>query len=280
MLKRSVQLFGTVVLAILLSGVVGAGQAMAKPAEPEKLGANVSVTIVPKSPGGIPNMLVYDVVAATHGDTYARNTTITVPFNAANLEFKEVKFSGEPAWVQKVEANQIVLRIEQLHKDHPSTTTVRFARLPNAPTDARLTERLTYTWTVQGKAESGRSNLPMALQPAYSLNVSTFNNAEGRKVQQFTSNLFAPNEPVSFWCNMPDGSVHGLQIRVGNDVVLEHKVTAGEKRDHSFAAALRADGDGAMKVNFPDAELTPGNYSIVAYGHWSGLQAVGPFQIP
>ena len=71
-----------------------------------------------------------------------------------------------------------------------------------------------------------------------------------------------------------------MQIRTGTDTVLEHKVTAGEKRVHSFAEAIRADGDGAMAINFPDAELTPGYYSVVAYGHWSGLQAVGAFQIP
>ena len=280
MVKRSLQLLGAVVLAILLSGIVGAGQAMAKPAEPEKMGANVSVTIVPKSAGTSANMLVYDIVAATHDVTFARNTTITVPFNAAALEFKDAQFSGEPAWLQKLEANAIVLKIEQLHKDRPSTTTVRFARLPNAPADARLTERLTYRWSVLGKWESGKSNVPMALQPFYSLDVSTFNTPEGRTVQRFAGNLFNPNEPVSFWCNMPDGSVHGMQIRTGTDTVLEHKVTAGEKRVHSFAEAIRADGDGAMAINFPDAELTPGYYSVVAYGHWSGLQAVGAFQIP
>lgn len=280
MLKRSLQLLGAVVLAILLSGIVGTGQAMAKPADKEEKGANVSVTIVPKSAGTDANMLAYEIVAATHGDAYARNTTITVPFNAATLKLVDVQFSGEPAWVQKLEANAIVLKIEQLHKGRPSTTTVRFAKLPNAPTDARLTERLTYAWKVEGKGESGKSNIPMALQPYNWLNVSTFDTPEGDKVQRFDGTLFAPNEPVSFWCNMPDGTIHGMQIRTGKDAVLVHKVTADEKRVHSFAEAMRADGDGAMRINFPDAELTPGNYSIVAYGHWSGLQAVGAFQIP
>lgn len=276
-MKRCLQLFSAVVLALMLSGIVGVGQAAASSPIRDIKSANVSVSILPKLADA--NELVYDIVAAAHSDIFARNTTITVPFDPAVLALKDVQFSGEPAWVQKLEERAIVLHIEELHKNHPSTTTVRFAKLPNAPQDARLTERLTFTWTVESRSDRGRSNVPMAPQPYYSLDVSMFNTPEGRQLQRFAGGMFAPNEPVSFWCNMPDGTIHSMQIRTGKDAVLEHKVSAGERRAHSFADAIRADHDGAMAINFAETGLAPGNYSIVAYGHWTGLQAVAGFEL-
>jgi hypothetical protein len=68
-------------------------------------------------------------------------------------------------------------------------------------------------------------------------------------------------------------------IRSGPNAVLAHRVTAQEKRAHSFVEAIRTDSKGAMTIDFPLKDLDPGYYSVVAYGQWSGLQAVGTFQM-
>jgi len=279
MVRQSLRLLSAVALAILLAGLVGVGQAAAMPAAKPTSAAKVSVAVVPKPAGTDANMLVYELNAVNHQGTYARNLTITVPFNAAALKFADVTFSGESAWIQQQDANVLVYRIDGLHKGFPNTATVRFAKLPNAPADAALTERITYVWSVQGKKHVGSSNLPMALKPYYSLDVSAFSTPTGTVTQRLAGNVFIPGEPVSFWCNMPDGAVHALMIHSAPVAVLAHRLTASQKRNHNYVEAIRADGNGAMSIDFPAQELTAGDYSIVAYGQWSGLQAVGAFKM-
>jgi hypothetical protein len=278
MLRKSLRLLSAIALAILLSGLVGLGQAAAAPAVKKTSGAKVSVAIIPKEAGTDVNMLVYDLNAVNHQGTYARNLTITVPFDGAALKLVDVEFSGESAWIRQQDANVLVYRINGLHKNHPNTATLRFAKLPNAPADAALTERVAYVWSVEGKKHSGSSNMPMTPKPYYALDVSAFSTPEG-VTQRFAGNVFVPGEPVSFWCNMPDGEVHGLVIRNEPEAVLAHRLTTNEKRDHSYVEAIRADGEGAMSIDFPAEELTGGDYSIVAYGQWSGLSAVGAFTL-
>jgi len=279
MLRKSLRLLSAVALAILLSGLVGVEQAAAAPATKNASGARVSVAVVPKPAGTDANMLVYELNAVNHQGTYARNLTITVPFNAAALKFVDVTFSGEAAWIQQQDANALVYRINGLHKNHPNTATVRFAKLPNAPADAALTERVTYVWSLEGRKHEGSSNLPMTLKPYYSLDVSAFSTPEGTTTQRLAGNVFLPGEPVSFWCNMPDGAVHALMIHNEPQAVLAHSLTTSQKRNHNYVEAIRADASGAMSIDFPAKELTAGEYSIVAYGQWSGLSAVGAFKM-
>ena len=278
MLKRTIHLLSAVAVAILLSGFVGVGQAAASSAVKAQPGTKVSVVVVANPAEADQNILSYNIVAANHTGTYARNVTITVPFNGSALNLADVQFSGEPAWVQKQDANALVYRIDGLHKDHPNTTTVRFTKLANAPKDIALTERATFAWSVQGRMDRGRSNIPLALKPYYNLDVSAFATPEGT-TRRFAGSVFAPGEPVTFWCNMPDGTVHALLIRTGPNAALAHTISAREKRAHSFVEAIRVNQDGAMSIDFPATELTPGFYSIVAHGQWSGLRAVGAFEI-
>jgi hypothetical protein len=278
MLKRSLHLLGVVALAILLSGIVGVGQASASSPIKEEKGAKVSVVIVAKSAGADTSTLVYDITAANHRETFARNVIVSVPFKGAALQLADVQFSGGPAWIETQGPNTLVYRIDGLHINHPTTATVRFTKLPNAPKDIGLTDRVSFAWTVEGRNDSGTSNVPMPLKPYYSLDVSQLSTPEGT-AQRFAGSIFAPDEPVTFWCNMPDGEIHALMIRSGPNAVLAHRVTAQEKRAHSFVEAIRTDSKGAMSIDFPLKDLDSGYYSIVAYGQWSGLQAVGTFQM-
>jgi hypothetical protein len=61
--------------------------------------------------------------------------------------------------------------------------------------------------------------------------------------------------------------------------VLAHSLTTSQKQHHDYVEAIRADADGAMSIDFPAKELAAGDYSIVAYGQWSGLSAVGTFKL-
>lgn len=275
MLKRTVYLAGTIVMAILMSGIVGVGRAEASSPIKEETHARVSLAIVPKAIEGDQNLLAYDVVAANHSDIFARNVTITVPFDSTVLKVMDVKFSGGPAWLQKQDTSGLVFSIERLHMDHPTTATLTFAKLPHAPQGAGLTERAIAKWTVLGRSDSAKSNLPIALQQYYPMSVTSYDGVEGL-TQRFAVNFFVPGEPVTFWCNMPGGEIHGMKIRTGG-AVLDHKLSTGEKKAHSFVNAIRADENGIMSIDMPAQDLGPGTYSIVAYGNWSGLTAVGPF---
>jgi hypothetical protein len=273
MLKRSLHLLSAVAIAIMLSGFVGVGSVAAATAVKEHKSANVSVVMVAKPAD--PNILSYEFVAANHTGTYARNVTVTVPFNGSALKLLDVQFSGGTAWVQKHDANTIIYRIDGLHKDHPITATVRFTKLATAPKDIALTERATFSWSVEGRKELGKSNIPLALKPYYALDVTAFTTKEGT-TQRLAGNLFVPGEPVSFWCNMPDGEIHPLMI---HKAVLAHELGPDDKAEHRYVEAIRVDQDGAMRIDFPAEELAPGYYSVVAYGQWSGLQAVGAFEM-
>lgn len=279
MLKKCLRLLSAGALAILLSGLVGVGQVAARPAEKVPSSPKVSVAVIPKPADTEANMLVYVLNAVNHQGTYARNVAITVPFDSAMLKLVDVKFSGEAAWIQQQDANMLVYRIDGLHKNHPNTATLRFAKLPNAPADAALTERVTYAWSIQGRRHSGNSNLPLAPKPYYALNVGTFSTPEGTTIQRLAGNVFVPGEPVSFWCNMPNGEVHSLMITEGPDAVLAHSLTTSQKQNHDYVEAIRTDAAGAMSIDFPAKELGAGDYSIVAYGQWSGLSAVGAFKL-
>lgn len=274
MLQRSLRLLSAAAVAVLLSGLVGTGQAAAASGVKKTTDPKVSVVFVAKPAAA--DMLVYDLVAANHTGTNARNLVVTVPFNPAMFKLVDVKFSGEAAWIPKQITNAVVYQIDGLHQDHPNTATVRLQRLPNAPADAVLKERATYVWSALGRSHSAISNLPIVEKPYYPMDVSSFTGTEGM-TEHFAANLFVPDEPVTFWCNMPDGTVHELLIRSGPTAVLQHKVSNDEKKAHSFVNAIRAGADGSMSIDFPAKELTGGDYSIVAYGQWSGLSAVGPF---
>ena len=277
MLKRMTYLVGAAVMAILLSGITSVVSVYASSPIKEETRARVSLAVVPKVIEGDQSLLAYDVVADNHSEIYARNVTITVPFDSTVLKVMDVKFSGGPAWLQKQDTSGLVFSIERLYRNHPTTATLTFAKLPNAPTGAGLTERATAKWTVLGRTDIAKSNLPIALQQYYPLTVTAYTGKEGF-TQTFAANFFVPGEPVSFWCNMPGGEIHSMKIRTGA-AVLDHKLSTREKKTHTFVEAIRADANGTMSIDMPATDLGSGAYSIVAYGNWSGLTAVGPFVI-
>jgi hypothetical protein len=273
-LKGVVKLALALTLALLLTGVVGVAQAAEAPVDKTVGRADVTVVIMPQP--AAEGRLVYDVIATNRGHTWAKDTTITLPFNPAALKLFDTQFSGNAGWIKEVKSNSLVINIPRLDASGKTTATLRFSKL--AP-DAALTERAAFTWSDGIKGGSGSTNLPQAVaKPFYPMGMSQVAGA-ATPTMQFGSDLFAPGEPVSFWCNMPDSEIHELLIGSGADVWLEHRVSDKEKDEHTFGDYMRADGNGAFTVNFAEEGLTPGSYSVVAYGHWTGLTAVAPFEL-
>jgi hypothetical protein len=78
---------------------------------------------------------------------------------------------------------------------------------------------------------------------------------------------------------MPDGTIHALMIKSGAVAAFEHNVSSKDKTAKVYGEYLGADENAASWSTSVRADLTPGNYSIVAYGNWSGLTTLGAFQV-
>lgn len=274
MLSRAMRLAIAAMLALVLVGGV-VGRAAAAPIAPEKSHPAVAVVVVPKL--STDSSVVYELRAINHGDQFAANTEISVPFNAAMLKFTGVEFRDEAGWLKENGANMLLVRIERLN--NRATATLHFAKLPGAPSDAGLVERATVSWTFHGKSWAARSNMPERIATAsYPLAVSVFNNID-KPMVRFTGGLFVPGEPVVFWCNMPDGTTHPLVINEGPVAVMKTMVTDDEQKAHKYGEYIRADADGGISLDLGAYKLDPGFYSVVAYGHWTEMQAIGGFEV-
>ncbi len=274
-MKRIAQLVLALMLALLLGSSVGLGAAAAAPIDKERIHADVKVVVLPKSVNGGP--LAYELIATNEGHDYARNMLITLPFDSAKLVPVDVKFSGSQAWVKKSEATSLLFQIPKLDASGKTVITIQFARLPGAPKDAALTERATFHWRDAYADGRGKTNVPQPVAlPFYPMGVRPLAEAD-EPTLQFGSSLFAPSEPLTFWCNMPDGTVHELLIKKSN-IAFEHRISEKDKNANQYNTYMRADENGGFTLNLvTNEELGQGKFSVVAYGHWTGLTAVGDF---
>lgn len=277
-LRSALRLAFAAMLIVLLAGALDARGAAAASVADEKETVRITVVLLPQpAPAG---SLVYNVIATNRGMDWVKNATITVPFDSAALKLADVQFKGDMGWVKEITSNAFVIQIARLNASSNSTATVRFAKLPGAATNAGLTERATFAWLGGDVSAggSGSSNIP-ALEPmaVYPMEVTAIA-GEGRPSEKFTAGYFAPGEPVSFWCNMPDGTIHPLLIGDKELVALKHKISNFDKKNHKYGEYMRADENGAIAITLPPEHLGAGTYGVVAYGHWTGLSALGGFE--
>jgi len=277
MLKTGMKLALAVALAFLLAGSFGTGRAVAKSVDDQN-SADVRVMIMTKT--GPAGSMVYDIIATNQGASYAANAAITVPFDPAALKLVDMRFSGTPGWLKEVGENALVIQIERLNSGNATTTaTVYFAKLPGAPKDAGLKEPVTVKWADKAGGGHGVSNLPqLVAQSVYPLAVSDVP-APAAPAKQFTSNLFVPGEPVTFWCNMPDGGAYAMVIKNGSDAFTEDMLSTKSKDEKNYSEYVIADDNGSFIINLGTGDLAPGYHSVVAYGNWTGLTAEGAFEV-
>jgi hypothetical protein len=132
------------------------------------------------------------------------------------------------------------------------SATLRFIFVNLPPKEQPVTLRPTFVWSDNTSGGSGAGN---------AVQVSADGQAPVWLAQDsfagsitFHSGLFAPHEPVAFWYDTPTGR----SVSVGR---------------------ASADEAGFIQRQLTLADLTPGDYQMVAHGLWSGLTLVGPFTV-
>lgn len=212
--------------------------------------------------GVIPGSIItVQVVTTNMGKGAAKNTRITMPFDPAKVRLIDASFSKEAAWVSSVVTNSLTINTGPVGVNEVITGTVRFQVFETLARDVALGERLSFVWIDNAGSGRGKSNLPVLVTAAATDNRSIYalavNPSRGPAGSRFTfsSAIFASNEAVSAWYNLPDASARAVG---------------------SFAA----DDDGKVNLVFDaPATLAPGVYSMVIYGHRTGFAAVALFTV-
>lgn len=208
-------------------------------------------------PGGI---VTYTVVVTNQGAGSAEQVSLSMPYDPAVVQVLDARFSQDDAWVSAVLSDTLVLETGRVSADGGVVTaTVRLAVLPQVPLGTQLTGRLLVEGdgVEDGRDRSNQTTLVVGSsdhsQPFYALSASPARGPSGA-TYVFSSAIFVPREPVTFWYRTPAGS----DVEVG---------------------VVAADADGVVTLPLTTTDLAAGTYSMVAYGNWSSLTSVGVFQV-
>ena len=210
------------------------------------------------------SIVTTQVVTKNVGNGSAKDVRITVPFDPNEVRLLDASFSSKSAWVSSVGTNSLTINTGLVAaRGGVITSTLRFQVLENLGPDVALGERLSFTWFDDVRGGSGKGNLPILAtassvdnRSTYTLNVGPAHTGTAGARFTFASNIFASNEPIAAWYNMPDGT----SVR--------------------SVGTFRANADGSLSVNFSvPSTLAPGVYSMVLYGMWTEFSAVGSFTI-
>jgi len=233
---------------------------LAPPVEEEPVPANVSVVqrTSPSIAATPSSVVTYTIVATNRGDGVAREVAITMPFDPAKVRVLDASFSREGVWISNLSDGNLEIKTGSLQGNDSVTATVRLQVLPGVAPGTSLAGQLSYHWWDYAEGGDGRSNTTALVvdrsvqnPAAYPLSVDPTEGPAGTTFV-FSSGLLAPKEPVGVWYNTPNGSV-----------------VAGP--------TYYAKEDGSLTVAFTDANLAPGTYSMVFYGHWTEITATTPF---
>jgi hypothetical protein len=190
----------------------------------------------------------------------AKESTVTLPINAAAADVVDAVFSSNTAWVTQATSTTLVFKTGPISRDGQVEATIRLKVKATASAAATLTDRAYLRWSDGAKGGEVWSNLPILIVGSADDNRSTYSltgdPASGSVGSHFSfaSPIYAPKEPVGIWWNLPDG-----------------KVEAGP--------TFFAEDDGSLSVDFDSGDLPVGAYSMVFYGHWTEFTATGPFTI-
>ncbi|HYF61577.1 MAG TPA: hypothetical protein VD886_02110 [Herpetosiphonaceae bacterium] len=223
---------------------------------PERIEPPAFVTVAQRpdllaaAPGSV---VKYTLEAHNWGDGPAGEVAISFPFDPAVLQVLDASFDSDSAWVSELGDASLVIKTGRLDSGASVRATLRFLVRRSAATGVDFSARAWFGWWDSAGQRDARSNRPDIRTAAssssgwYPLSVA----ADGA-ARVFGSGVFIPNEPVALWYNTPAGDA----VSVGR---------------------VWADENGAISASLNTAELARGNYSMVAYGVWSKLTAVGAF---
>lgn len=208
------------------------------------------------------SIVTTEIVVGNIGKGIAKDVSVTVPFDPSEVRILDASFSSPQAWVSSLDASSLTINTGSLSANEVVTGTLRMQVIETLTPGTSLAEQLSFTWRDSDRGGSGKSNLTILAvtgavddRPTYTMSVEPAAAGAGGNFS-FSSNLFAPKEPVGVWFNQPDGTVNAT------------------------VATLRAEEDGTLTVDFTsDTNLAPGTYSMVFYGHWTQFTVVAPFTI-
>lgn len=201
-------------------------------------------------------LVSYTFVATNRGRGLATETVITVPFDYTVISVVDASTSRPATWVSKLGADFVEIRTGALAAGEAVTATLRMRVAASAPLGTSLAQRMTFEWNdrtgggtssgnllplVVGERNLATAHYPLALE----------NSDDGFF---FTAAIFAPDEPVGLWYVTPSGR----NVELGT---------------------TRADSDGVIDLELLIGDDAPGDYSLVAFGIWSGFTAVGDYSL-
>lgn len=242
-------------LLLLLFGallMLPGASAHANPAEPD---VSIFAPSFRVPPGALLSLDVYGGNSAER----LSNLDIRIPYDGRYLTPVTASFTDPRDWVSGVGSGSISLSFRGLRKLENRKATFVFRIDPATSSDTVLTLRSSYTWRtesgVKGSANSPISSLlvlPADARPDY---VVTPLSAAAGQPRRFAANRLIPNEEISVWVNLPDGTT----------VALMPTVYASERAD----VELGYDADG----------LAPGWYQMVLASRVSRQTVQIPFEV-
>ncbi|NNJ11858.1 VWA domain-containing protein [Chloroflexales bacterium ZM16-3] len=225
--------------------------------------ANVSVTITsePNVTIGTSEIFTLTITATNNGKGDADDTEITLPFDPNLVSVLDATFSRGSGWVSQLNSDSIVMNTGHLDANGDSVSaTVRFEVNASAAVGETIRSQADFTWSDKASGGSGTTNATYLTVsdgstsvPFFALEVTPFNGPAGT-THDFRGTFFAPGEPVAFWYDTPAGD----SVEVGR---------------------VTADSNGVAETSLDTSGLPPGTYTMVAYGIWSHITAVGVFQV-
>jgi hypothetical protein len=243
--------------------LVSKGGSVSDPDDDGRREADVAVSVWPNpSVYAVRNgTLAYEIRARNHGAGRADGVEVRLPYNRSLLQIYGSYIPDRQDWVSEVGSDYVTVRFGQLDNKEKRTVTL-FFRVASWPGDGTtLPMQASFDWSDGSDGGRGKTNIApvtvgqQEVRSAWSkLNVAPLSARVGTN-HTFVSDRYLPGEGVSYWLNMPDGSVKGLDL------------------------SSTADGSGWTSVQFRTTGLPPGNYSLVGQGRRSDLVALGFFTV-
>lgn len=204
--------------------------------------------------------MTFTVVAVNRGNGSAKETVIAVPFNPAAVAVEAISFSRDAMRTSAILSDSVQIATGPLYSNNDTVTaTLKLRVLPNAPDGEVVGGRVIFGSGVQTINDHAGNliNLMVGTNdnslPYAAFTVSPVSGPAG-STHTFSSSLFAPGEPVTFWYNTPTGAAVALK-------------------------SIAAGSDGVLNVTFITTQLDKGAYSLVGRGNWTGLTVVGVFEV-
>ena len=157
--------------------------------------------------------------------------------------------------------------------------TVNFVALPGYQAGSALQAQIESTWRdASDKNHSAVFSEPLISDASGQSSVIPTVPTSGPSSLSATG--LQPNEAVTFWYNLPDGTAAPLYARDGKLTTEKtHANNNSSKSDVRNASVLYADENGNLTTSLTAGDIASGTYSLVIHGTASGVNVVIPFSI-